>query len=60
MTTKQINDWQAFERVRRSGRWNMFSKEAQVSSGLSREEYFFVMQNYEKLLNLQRSTVKNK
>jgi len=38
-----------YETVRDSGRWNMFDRQAQWASGLTSEEYTFVMRNYAQL-----------
>lgn len=45
-TEKQIKNWKAYERVRKGGRWNMFSPQAQAATGLSKDEYLFVMKNF--------------
>lgn len=42
----QIADWRSFEKVRLSGRFNMFSREAREAAGLRREEWFFCMKHY--------------
>jgi len=49
-TQQQINNFRAYEFVRSSGHYNMFSAEARLSSGLTKEEYIFVMENYSELL----------
>lgn len=38
-----------YERVRMEGRFNMFSKEAQLCTGLNRDEYVYVMEHYSDL-----------
>jgi hypothetical protein len=43
---RQVADWRAFEKVRVSGAWNMFSLEAREAAGLRREECLFVIQHY--------------
>jgi len=48
-TKKQIRDWKAYEKVRSGGRYNMFDPRAKMAAGLSREDYLFVMSNYDKL-----------
>jgi hypothetical protein len=48
-TSDDLNDWQAFERVRKSGRWNMYDPHARRATGLSSERYSFVMHNFTKL-----------
>lgn len=48
-TEQELANFKAYERVRQSGKWNMFSREAQLATGLDRDEYIFVMKNYESL-----------
>lgn len=47
MPTKE--EFEAYERVRRSGKWNMFTqaREAANDAGLSFERYRLVLLNYE-------------
>ena len=45
----QINQWRAYERVRVSGRHNMFAPQALAATRLSEEEYAFVMRNFDAL-----------
>lgn len=46
---KQIRQWRAYERVRESGRWNMYWPQARMETGLSEKDYRFVMDNYSAL-----------
>lgn len=48
-TAEQVADWRRFEKVRQGGRWNMFDPNARVATGLDKERYFFVMENYGEL-----------
>jgi hypothetical protein len=48
-TNKQINNYKSYEIIRRSGAYNMFSPQARLSTGLTKEEYLFVMDNYSEL-----------
>ena len=48
-TDRQIRDWLEYERVRLSGRYNMFEPNARVSAGLARDDYIFCMANYSAL-----------
>lgn len=48
-TPAQIRDWKAYERVRKSGHYNMYDPRARLETGLSGERYSFVMQNFSKL-----------
>jgi hypothetical protein len=46
-TIKQLDDFRAFEALRRSGKINMFDARAAATvCGLSRTDYCFVVQNY--------------
>lgn len=48
-TVKQINNFKSYEIVRKSGAYNMFSPQARLSTGLTKDEYLFVMENYSDL-----------
>lgn len=50
-TEQQINNWKKFERVRKSGRFNMIMEaaSAMARAGLHSSEYFFVMENFDAL-----------
>ena len=48
-TEAQVADWRRYERVRKSGRHNMFFPEARRATGLDAERYQFVMKNYSAL-----------
>lgn len=48
-TKEQLSDWRAYERVRKSGRYNMFDPRARQATGLDKEDYVFVMQNFSEL-----------
>jgi hypothetical protein len=48
-TEKQLEDFKAYRKVQKDGRWNMFDLDAQLATGLERDEYTFVMKNYSKL-----------
>jgi len=43
---KQIADFQDYEQVRSEGNYNMYSRNAELASGLSHKDYLFVMKNY--------------
>ena len=43
---EQIEWFNAYEAVRKEGRFNMFDPNARMFSGLSKDEYRFVMSNY--------------
>lgn len=45
-TSQQLADFKAYEDVRSEGRFNMFDENARILTGLSKEEYLFVMKNY--------------
>jgi hypothetical protein len=49
-TEEQIQNWQAYERVRQLGVINMFDvRTGGMLSGLSNDEYMFCLKNYSKL-----------
>ena len=48
-TNEQIRDWRRYEKVRSSGRWNMFDPAARAATGLSQERYLFALKNYSEL-----------
>lgn len=45
-TQQQRDNWAAYEKVRLRGRFNMFDPKARQLTGLGRDEYLFVMENY--------------
>lgn len=47
----------AYEKVRRSGMWNMFDSRAIEASGLTTSEYLWVMNNYTELNKLYNEEV---
>ena len=48
-TPQQLKDWEAYERIRKGGRYNMFDPRARRLTGLSADRYSFVLQNYSEL-----------
>jgi hypothetical protein len=48
-TAKQLKDYKAYEKVRAGGKWNMFASQAQQATGLTKDEYMFVMKNFSEL-----------
>ena len=48
-TEKQLEDFKAYRKVQKAGRWNMFELQAQLATGLELDEYIFVMKNYSNL-----------
>ncbi len=48
-THEHFAAWRAYERVRAGGRFNMFDPRARRLTGLSAEQYSFVMKNYSEL-----------
>ena len=45
----ELANFRAYEEVRAEGAWNMFMPQARHATGLTREEYAFVMKNYSEL-----------
>ena len=48
-TPKQIANWRAYEKVRRSARYNMLTTQAQSATGLGEREYFFCIDHFDAL-----------
>jgi hypothetical protein len=48
-TDKEIKAFRAYESIRRAGLYNMFDARARLATGLTKEEYLFVMENYSEL-----------
>jgi len=48
-TAKQIGNYKKYERVRISGRWNMYDPKARAATGMNKDEYTFVMKNFQAL-----------
>lgn len=55
-TKRQIADWRAFEKVRRSGKFNMFHKHAHDAAGLRLDEVLFTMQHFAGLRDAAKKT----
>jgi hypothetical protein len=43
---RDIIDWRTYERVRLCGTYNMFDPRAIDMTGLTRERYIFILENY--------------
>lgn len=56
-TKDQLADYLLYEEVRASGAYNMFDPRARASTGLSRDEYRFVMDNFTALRAAYESMV---
>ena len=52
-TKKQLLDYRDYESVRQEGKYNMFDPNARALTGLTKEEYRFVMNNYSELKEAQ-------
>lgn len=48
-TAQQLLDFQAYVRVQKSNRYNMFDSRAMQAASLERDEFLFVMENYDAL-----------
>lgn len=48
-TKHQINAWKVYESVRKRGKYNMFDPRARRLTGLTKEDYTFVMRNFSAL-----------
>ena len=47
----EVGHWERYEKVRESGEFNMFDQRAQRKTGLTDDQYTFVMNNYDVLKN---------
>lgn len=45
-TLEQLMKWQAYERVRESGDYNMLDPRAAQAAGLNKEEHLFCIEHY--------------
>lgn len=59
-TEKQLADWLDYEEVRSGGCYNMFDPRARQATGLTGDEYSFVMQNYSQLKAVANGKEANK
>lgn len=48
-TDQQIEDWKRYEKVRKSGKWNMLSPQARAETRLSNERCLFVIDHFYEL-----------
>lgn len=48
-TEERLKQYDAYEKVRQNGRWNMFDPAARRATRLSPQDYSFVMKNYSAL-----------
>jgi len=53
-TPEQMKHFEAYEDVRARGHFNMFDPRARMITGLSREDFLFVMDNFEALQHQHR------
>jgi hypothetical protein len=52
-TPQQLADWRKYEKVRKSGRFNMYFPGAREATGLTESRYMFALDNYEALRDAQ-------
>lgn len=55
-TETQLNNFKKYVKVQKAGRYNMFSSMAQQATGLSKEDYLFVIENYTELYNANENS----
>lgn len=55
-TEQQIENWRAYENVRASAAYNMWAPQAQAATGLTKADYFFVMENFDALKEAAESS----
>lgn len=48
-TKEQLEHFRKYERVRSSGRYNMWDSRAVIATGLTQEQYVYVMGAYDQL-----------
>ena len=48
-TQEDLDDFEAYEKVRRSGKYNMYSPDAKLATGLTDERFMFVLKHYSAL-----------
>ncbi|MBK7186614.1 MAG: hypothetical protein IPH85_11980 [Ignavibacteria bacterium] len=48
-TDQQLKNFKKYVRVQMGGRYNMFDPRAVAATGMDRDEYLFVMENYSAL-----------
>lgn len=48
-TPEQIEDWESFEEIRATNRFNMLDPAARIATGLTREQFLFCMKHYDAL-----------
>lgn len=48
-TEQQLSDWKRYEKVRQSGKFNMWFPGARSATGLSEDRYMFALSNYTEL-----------
>jgi len=58
-TKHQIKAFRFYEQVRESGHYNMFDSRARLATGLTKEEYLFVMENYSELKDASEAAAAN-
>ena len=48
-TEQQLKNFKKYVRVQMGGRYNMFDPRARAATGLSQDEYTFIIKNYSEL-----------
>ncbi len=48
-TNQQLQNFKKYVRVQMGGRYNMFDPRARAATGMDKDEYIFVMENYDAL-----------
>ena len=48
-TNQQLQNFKKYVRVQMGGRYNMFDPRARAATGMDKDEYIFVMENYSAL-----------
>lgn len=56
-TNQQLQNFKKYVRVQMGGRYNMFDPRARAATGMDKDEYVFVMENYDKLKEASKKKV---
>ena len=49
ITPQTLEHWVKYEKVRASGRYNMFDARARAATGLERDDFLFVIEHFDEL-----------
>jgi len=56
---EELNDFERYVKVQKSGKYNMFDPRARQQTGLTKERYLFVIENYSNMkTNFEKEQMK--